>query len=61
VTAGFGGFQDFLAGFIKWTIYIAMLVSVLAVVALGIAWSAMGSDSEKTVGMLKKWLINILL
>lgn len=50
-----------LATIIKWFIYVAILVSVLALVGLGIAWSLAGGDDIKAKTGLKKWAINIMI
>lgn len=61
VTKWFSSFQSMLATIIKWFIYVAILVSVLALVGLGIAWSLAGGDDIKAKTGLKKWAINIMI
>lgn len=56
----FGSFQKSIQGITGWFTQIALILSVLVVVLLGIAWAIWGSSEEK-VKFLKWWTINILI
>lgn len=56
----FSSFQESIQGITGWFTQIALILSVLVVVLLGIAWAIWGSSEEK-VKFLKWWTINILI
>ena len=60
IEAGFWSFQRSIQGITGWFTQIALILSVLVVVLLGIAWAIWGSSEEK-VKFLKWWTINILI
>ncbi|GAB0174502.1 MAG: hypothetical protein HHAS10_03810 [Candidatus Altimarinota bacterium] len=60
VDRGMTAFQNLFREIIKWTIYIIMLLGVLALVGAGILW-AWGSESEEYTKKAKGWAVNIIV
>ena len=63
IEGGISGFQSVVGAIIRYAVYIGLLLWVLALVALGIAWSvgsAVGSGAENTKKKIQWWLINAL-
>ena len=61
IPTGLAGFQSVFRDIVRVVINIVLLLSVLAVVGLGIAWSFAWGDDIKAKSTLKTWAINIVI
>lgn len=61
IKPGMSGFQEMFRSIVQWIIAIWVLLGVLAIVALGIAWSFAGGENPEYKKFLKEWVMGVFI